>query len=151
LPTRVGSFRPSPHLASTSLLPSSFSLSLLARLMNRLSTLLGQYTDRNSHYPHSSFISGSRQLSIGAGRLQARSSENSVVPGRAAGLVRAPDLYCLHHPAMQKTGVVLLCLTFLLLLYTSLAAPAYAHAHTQLDPALVGQYAGPWPVALASS
>jgi hypothetical protein len=52
---------------------------------------------------------------------------------------------------MRKTGVVLLCLTFLLLLYTSLAAPAYAHAHTQLDPALVAQYAAPWPVALASS
>lgn len=40
---------------------------------------------------------------------------------------------------------------YALLLYTSLAAPAYAHAHPHLSAALLAEYAAPWPVALASS
>lgn len=40
---------------------------------------------------------------------------------------------------------------YALLLYTSLAAPAYARAHPHLGAALLAEYAGPWLVALASS
>lgn len=40
---------------------------------------------------------------------------------------------------------------YALLLYTSLAAPAYARAHPHLGAAQLAEYAGPWPVALASS
>lgn len=40
---------------------------------------------------------------------------------------------------------------YALLLYTSLAAPAYAHAHPHLSAVLLAEYAAPWPVALASS
>ena len=36
-----------------------------------------------------------------------------------------------------------------LLLYTSLAAPAFARAHLQMDKAMLAEYAAPWPVALA--
>jgi hypothetical protein len=50
---------------------------------------------------------------------------------------------------MRKTGVGLAVLSYALMLYMSLAAPAYAHAHPHLDPATLGAYAGPWPVALA--
>ena len=38
---------------------------------------------------------------------------------------------------------------YALLLYMSLAAPAYARAHPHLDPAMLAAYASPWPVALA--
>ncbi len=38
-----------------------------------------------------------------------------------------------------------------MLLYTSLTAPAYARAHSYLDPAMLASYAAPWPVALASA
>lgn len=48
---------------------------------------------------------------------------------------------------MRKTGIALILLAYAVLLYTTLAAPAYAHAHPQLDPAMLAQYAGPWPVA----
>jgi hypothetical protein len=48
----------------------------------------------------------------------------------------------------QKIGVGLVVLTYALLLYTALAAPAYARAHPHLDPAMLAQYAGPWPMAL---
>jgi hypothetical protein len=51
--------------------------------------------------------------------------------------------------AKQKVGVGLVVIAYLLLLYMSLAAPAYARAHPHLDPALLAQYASPWPVALA--
>jgi hypothetical protein len=44
----------------------------------------------------------------------------------------------------------LITAAFLLLLYTSLAAPAYARAHPHLGP-LLAEYAGSWPVALAST
>jgi hypothetical protein len=36
-------------------------------------------------------------------------------------------------------------------LYTSLTGPAYARAHPHLDAALLAQYAGSWPIALASA
>ena len=52
---------------------------------------------------------------------------------------------------MRKTGIALILLAYAVLLYTTLAAPAYAHAHPQLDPAMLAQYAGPWPVALGCS
>ena len=50
---------------------------------------------------------------------------------------------------MQKAGVGLVAAGYVLLLYTSLAAPAYARAHPQLGPAMLAEYAAPWPVALA--
>lgn len=40
---------------------------------------------------------------------------------------------------------------YAMLLYMSLAAPAYARAHPHLSAALLAEYAAPWPVALASS
>lgn len=49
----------------------------------------------------------------------------------------------------RKAGLVLLLLSYVVLLYTTLGAPSYARAHPHLDPLLVGQYARPWPLALA--
>jgi hypothetical protein len=51
----------------------------------------------------------------------------------------------------RKIGVVLVTLCYALLLYFSLAAPAYAHAHQHMDSGLLAQYASPWPVALGSA
>src|SRR5262249_2667482 len=48
----------------------------------------------------------------------------------------------------RKIGIVLVVLCYTLLLYISLTAPAYADAHSHLDPTLLAQYAAPWPVAL---
>jgi len=50
---------------------------------------------------------------------------------------------------MRNTGAGLLLVAYALLLYMSLAAPAYARAHPHLDPAILAAYAAPWPVALA--
>jgi hypothetical protein len=50
---------------------------------------------------------------------------------------------------MRKTGVGLVVTAYVLLLYMSLAAPAYARAHQYLGPAMLAEYAAPWPVALA--
>ncbi len=50
---------------------------------------------------------------------------------------------------MRNTGIGLVLVAYALLLYTSLAAPAYARAHPHLDPAMLAAYAAPWPVALA--
>lgn len=52
---------------------------------------------------------------------------------------------------MRKVGVGLVVLTYALLLYTSVSAPAYARAHQYLGPAVLAAYAAPWPVALACS
>jgi hypothetical protein len=49
----------------------------------------------------------------------------------------------------HKIGVGLGVVAYALLLYTSLAAPAYAREHRHLDPVMLAQYAAPWPVALA--
>ncbi len=49
----------------------------------------------------------------------------------------------------RKVGVGLVAAAYTLLLYTSLAAPAYARAHPQLGPVMLAEYAAPWPVALA--
>jgi hypothetical protein len=51
----------------------------------------------------------------------------------------------------RKIAVTLLVLSNLLLLYIALSAPAYAHAHVQLGAAMLAEYAGAWPVALACS
>ena len=51
----------------------------------------------------------------------------------------------------KKVGVGLLVATNALLLYTSLAAPAYARAHSHLSAALLAEYASPWSMALASA
>jgi hypothetical protein len=48
----------------------------------------------------------------------------------------------------KKVGITLLVLANALLVYISLSAPAHARAHPHLDPRMLGQYAGPWPVAL---
>jgi hypothetical protein len=50
---------------------------------------------------------------------------------------------------MRKSGIGLLVAAYVLLLYTSVAAPGYAHAHSQLGAAMLAAYAAPWPVALA--
>jgi hypothetical protein len=50
---------------------------------------------------------------------------------------------------MRKTGVGWLIISYSLLIYTSLAAPAYARAHPYLGPSMLAAYAAPWPVALA--
>lgn len=52
---------------------------------------------------------------------------------------------------MRKLGVGLVVVAYAALLYTSLAAPAYAKAHPHLGAATLAEYAGPWPVALACS
>jgi uncharacterized membrane protein len=52
---------------------------------------------------------------------------------------------------MRKVGVGLVVAAYVLLLYISLSARFYAQAHPHLDPALLAQYASPWPVALACS
>jgi hypothetical protein len=52
---------------------------------------------------------------------------------------------------MRKAGVGLVVAAYAMLLYTSLTAPAYARAHSYLDPAMLASYAAPWPVALASA
>jgi hypothetical protein len=49
---------------------------------------------------------------------------------------------------MKNVGVRLIMVAYALLLYTSLAAPAYARAHPQLDASMLAEYAAPWPVAL---
>jgi len=49
----------------------------------------------------------------------------------------------------HKVGVGLGVVACALLLYSSLAAPAYAREHRHLDPVMLAQYAAPWPVALA--
>ena len=49
---------------------------------------------------------------------------------------------------MRKVGVGLVVAANLLLVYISLGALPYGRAHPHLDPALVAQYASPWPVAL---
>jgi hypothetical protein len=50
---------------------------------------------------------------------------------------------------MRKTGIALLVTAYVLLLYTSLAAPAYARLHTPLDATMRAAYAAAWPVAMA--
>jgi hypothetical protein len=49
-----------------------------------------------------------------------------------------------------RVGVGLTVAAYLLLLYTALAAPAYARSHSHLDPAMLAAYAAPWPVAMTS-
>jgi hypothetical protein len=48
----------------------------------------------------------------------------------------------------RKIGVGLVAASYALLLYMSLATPAYARAHPQLGAPVVAEYAAPWPVAL---
>jgi hypothetical protein len=50
---------------------------------------------------------------------------------------------------MRKVGIRLLVIAYALVLYMSLAAPAYARTHQYLGPTMLAQYAAPWPVALA--
>lgn len=50
--------------------------------------------------------------------------------------------------AARKLGMGFVVFAYLLLVYISLSAPPYARAHPHLDPRILGQYAGPWPVAL---
>ena len=48
----------------------------------------------------------------------------------------------------RKVGIALVVAAYALLIYVSLSAPFYGHTHAHLDPALLVQYASPWPVAL---
>lgn len=50
---------------------------------------------------------------------------------------------------MRKIGVGLVVLAYAVLVYASLAAPAYARTHQYLGPAMLAEFAAPWPVALA--
>src|SRR5262249_39696468 len=52
---------------------------------------------------------------------------------------------------MRKTGVGLIVVANMLLLYMALGSRAYARAHPHLSAPLMAEYAGPWPVALAST
>jgi hypothetical protein len=52
---------------------------------------------------------------------------------------------------MRRVGFILVLIAYALLLYTSLAAPAYAKAHPRLNAATLAEYAGAWPVALAAT
>jgi len=49
-----------------------------------------------------------------------------------------------------RIGVGLTATAYLLLLYTALAAPAFARSHSHLDPSMLAAYAAPWPVAMTS-
>lgn len=49
----------------------------------------------------------------------------------------------------RKTGIALLVAAKVLLLYTSLAARAYARLHTQLGATILAACAASWPVAMA--
>lgn len=51
----------------------------------------------------------------------------------------------------KRIGIGLVVAAYALLLYMSLAAPAYARVHPQLSATLLAEYAAPWPVALGSS
>jgi hypothetical protein len=51
----------------------------------------------------------------------------------------------------RKVGVALVVAAYALLVYTLLSAPAYARAHPHMDKAMLAEYAGPWPVELASA
>lgn len=48
-------------------------------------------------------------------------------------------------------GIKLVVVAYAILMYVALSAPVYARAHPHLDPALLAEYARPWPVALACS
>jgi len=50
---------------------------------------------------------------------------------------------------MRNVGVGLVVVAYALLLYMALSAPAYARTHQYLGPAMLAEYAAPWPVALA--
>lgn len=52
---------------------------------------------------------------------------------------------------MRRVGFVLVLVAYALMLYTSLAAPAYAKAHPRLNAAMLAEYAGAWPVTLAAT
>jgi nicotinamide riboside transporter PnuC len=50
---------------------------------------------------------------------------------------------------MRNAGIGLVVAAYGLLVYMSLAAPAYARTHQYLGPAMLAEFAAPWPVALA--
>jgi hypothetical protein len=52
---------------------------------------------------------------------------------------------------MRKVGVGLVVAAYVLLLYTTLAARAYASSHAYLGAAFLAAYEAPWPLALAST
>jgi len=52
---------------------------------------------------------------------------------------------------MRKTGIGLVVAAWVLLLYMALAVPRYAHAHPELGPAVIAEYAAPWPRALTGA
>ena len=49
---------------------------------------------------------------------------------------------------MRKTGVTLLTLAYAIFFYIAISAPAYGHAHPQLDAGFRAAFAAPWPIAL---
>jgi hypothetical protein len=51
----------------------------------------------------------------------------------------------------RKFGIGLVVVAYVLLLYISVSTVAYARAHPHLDPVLLSQYAGPWPVAVVGA
>jgi hypothetical protein len=51
----------------------------------------------------------------------------------------------------RKIGVWLLVAAYAIFLYISISAPFYARAHQHMDPAMLAEYAAPWPVALMGS
>lgn len=65
--------------------------------------------------------------------------------------IAAVDFAKLAALMRRRIGIGMVVAAYGLLLYMSLAAPAYARAHPHLSAALLAEYAAPWPVALASS
>jgi hypothetical protein len=49
---------------------------------------------------------------------------------------------------MRKIGVTLLVVAYAVFFYIAISAPAYAHAHPQIDAEVRGAFAAPWPLAL---
>jgi hypothetical protein len=49
---------------------------------------------------------------------------------------------------MRKIGVTLLVVAHAIFIYIAISAPAYVHAHPQLDAEVRGAFAAPWPLAL---
>jgi len=49
---------------------------------------------------------------------------------------------------MRKIGVTLLVVAYAIFFYIAISAPAYAHAHPQIDAEVRGAFAAPWPLAL---
>jgi hypothetical protein len=51
----------------------------------------------------------------------------------------------------RRSGVCLLVVAYAIFLYIAISAPAFAHAHPQMNTEMRAEYSAPWPVALMGS